>query len=136
MPLTPEWSNFFTAELGALAALTGFVIVAISINLNRILANAILPGRAAESLVGPVGAIAATGLMLMPEQSAALLGAATLVERIARCDVRRLRLGLCSRRGACFDRPEGRSLLDRRRRRGLPRRSCVDLVVLMVEISR
>ena len=38
MPLTPDWATFFSAELGALAALTGFVVVAISINLSRILA--------------------------------------------------------------------------------------------------
>ena len=75
MPLTPEWSNFFTAQLGALAALTGFAIVAISINLGRILANDALPGRAAEALIGPVGAIAATSLLLMPEQSQGLVGA-------------------------------------------------------------
>lgn len=78
MPLTPEWSNFFTAELGALAALTGFVVVAISINLARILEFAWLPSRAAEALIGPVGAITATGLILMPEQSPTLLGAAIL----------------------------------------------------------
>ena len=40
MPLTPEWANFFMAELAALAALTGFVVVAISINLARILSYA------------------------------------------------------------------------------------------------
>ena len=78
MPLTPEWSNFFTAELGALAALTGFVVVAISINLARILEFAWLPSRAAEALIGPVGAITATGLILMPEQSPTLLGVAIL----------------------------------------------------------
>ena len=38
MPLTPDWAAFFSAELAALAALTGFVVVAISINLSRILA--------------------------------------------------------------------------------------------------
>ena len=37
MPLTPDWPGFFAAELSALAALTGFVVVAISINLSRIL---------------------------------------------------------------------------------------------------
>jgi hypothetical protein len=78
MPLTPEWANFFTAELGALAALTGFVVVAISINLSRILANRSLPSRAAEALIGPVGAIAATGLILLPEQPMALVGAEVL----------------------------------------------------------
>jgi modulator of FtsH protease len=78
MPLTPEWSNFFTAELGALAALTGFVVVAISINLARILEFAWLPSRAAEALIAPVGAITATGLILIPEQIPILLGTAIL----------------------------------------------------------
>ncbi len=74
MPLTPEWANFFTAELGALAALTGFVVVAISINLARILSYPHLPTRAGEALIGPIGAITATSLVLIPDQPAALLG--------------------------------------------------------------
>jgi hypothetical protein len=76
--LTPEWSNFFVAELGALAALTGFVVVAISINLTRILAFPGLPPRAGEALIAPVGAITATGLVLVPEQPFALLGVEVL----------------------------------------------------------
>jgi hypothetical protein len=44
MPLTPDWATFFSAEL---AALTGFVVVAISINLSRILAYPVCrPARA------------------------------------------------------------------------------------------
>jgi modulator of FtsH protease len=79
LPLvTPEWSNFFVAELGALAALTGFVVVAISINLSRILSFPSLPGRAAEALIGPVGAMTVTGLALVPGQPPALLGAEVL----------------------------------------------------------
>src|SRR5277367_1221794 len=74
MPLTPDCATFFSAELGALAALTGFVVVAISINLSRILAYSWLPARAGEALVGPVSAITATSLVLIPEQSAPLLG--------------------------------------------------------------
>ena len=76
MPLlTPDWSDFFIAELGALAALTGFVVVAISINLGRILAYPGLPGRAAEALIAPMGAITATGVVLVPELPPALRGA-------------------------------------------------------------
>jgi hypothetical protein len=75
MPLTPDWAMFFSAELAALAALTGFVVVAISINLARILSYEHLPTRAAEALIGPVGAITATSLVLIPDQPAALLGA-------------------------------------------------------------
>ena len=75
MPLTPDWATFFSAELAALAALTGFVVVAISINLARILSYPHLPTRAGEALIGPVGAITATRLVLIPGQPAALLGA-------------------------------------------------------------
>jgi hypothetical protein len=64
--MRPELANFFTAELGALAALTGFVVAAISINLARILSYPHLPTRAGEALVGPVGAMAATSLVLIP----------------------------------------------------------------------
>ena len=74
MPLSPEWAAFFSAELAALAALTGFVVVAISINLERILSYPHLPTRAGEALIGPVGAITATSLVLIPGQPAALLG--------------------------------------------------------------
>jgi hypothetical protein len=75
MPLTPDWATFFSAELAALATLTGFVVVAISINLSRILAHPHLPTRAGEALIGPVGAIIATSLVLIPEQPPRLLGA-------------------------------------------------------------
>jgi hypothetical protein len=78
MPLTPDWATFFSAELAALAALTGFVVVAISINLSRILAYAALPRRAGEALIGPVGAITATSLVLIPAQTAAAAGAELL----------------------------------------------------------
>jgi hypothetical protein len=74
MPLTPEWAIFFSAELAALATLTGLVVVAISINLPRILSYAHLPTRAGEALIGPVGAIVVTSLVLVPEQPAILLG--------------------------------------------------------------
>jgi hypothetical protein len=74
MPLTPEWATFFSAELAALATLTGLVVVAISINLTRILSYAHLPTRAGEALIGPVGAITVTSLVLIPEQPSMLLG--------------------------------------------------------------
>src|ERR1700728_2838941 len=74
MPLTPEWAIFFSAELAALATLTGLVVVAISINLPRILSYAHLPTRAGEALIGPVGAITVTSLVLIPKQPPMLLG--------------------------------------------------------------
>ena len=42
--LTADWANFFVAEVGASAALSGLVVVAISINLSRILFFPQLPG--------------------------------------------------------------------------------------------
>jgi hypothetical protein len=73
-----DWQNFFTAELGALAALTGLIVVAISINLSRILSIARLPGRAGEALIMLVGALVIASVALVPHQPAALLGAEIL----------------------------------------------------------
>jgi hypothetical protein len=44
------WAAFFTAVTGAAAALVGLLFVAVSINLDKILKNAMLPARAAETL--------------------------------------------------------------------------------------
>jgi modulator of FtsH protease len=69
-----EWGDFFAAQVGAAAALTGLVIVGISINLARILAEPGLPGRAAETLVTPAGVLVASTLALVPHQPDWLLG--------------------------------------------------------------
>ncbi len=68
------WAEFFTAEAGASAALAGLVIVAISINIGRILALPYLPGRAAETLIAPTGALVISTLGLVPGQPPAILG--------------------------------------------------------------
>jgi modulator of FtsH protease len=69
------WNDFFVAEVGASAALAGLVIVAISINLARIMTYPWLPGRAAETLVAPTGVLVASSYMLVPGQAAGLLAA-------------------------------------------------------------
>jgi hypothetical protein len=79
MTLTPDWATFFPTELTALTTLTGLVVVAISINLSRILSYPHLPTRAGEALIGPVGAITATSLVLIPEQRSMLLGAEVIL---------------------------------------------------------
>lgn len=66
----PEWTDFFAAEVGASAALAGLVIVAISINLTRIISYPWLPGRAAETLVAPTGVLVTSSYMLVPHQDA------------------------------------------------------------------
>jgi hypothetical protein len=55
-----SWADFFAAELGAAAALTGLAIVGISINVTRILSDPGLPGRAVETLVTPAGVLIAS----------------------------------------------------------------------------
>ena len=69
-----DWANFFVAEVGAAAALSGLIIVAISINLQRILSFPQLPGRAAEMLILLVGALTACSFALMPGQPLKVLG--------------------------------------------------------------
>jgi len=76
---TTGWENFFVAEVGASAALTGLLFVAVSINLGKILAHPQLPGRAGETLLILVGALAASTLGLVPGQSRVELGAELLV---------------------------------------------------------
>jgi len=62
------WSSFFTAEVGASATLVGLVVIAISINLTRILAIASLPARAAEALIILAGALVVASAALIPDQ--------------------------------------------------------------------
>ena len=76
--IATAWTNFFVAEVGAAAALSGLIIVAISINLQRILSFPQLPGRAAEMLILLVGALTACSLALMPGQPLKVLGAEIL----------------------------------------------------------
>ena len=65
----PEaWHDLAVASVGASAALTGLLFVAVSINLNRILQYAWLPRRAAVTLILLL-ALLATGLfVLIPGQ--------------------------------------------------------------------
>jgi hypothetical protein len=62
------WTNFFVAELGASATLTGLLFVAVSINLSRILQLPNLPLRAAEALLSLVSVLFVTTLVLIPQE--------------------------------------------------------------------
>jgi hypothetical protein len=77
-PLTNDWANFFVAEVGASAALTGLLVVAISINLSRILAISKLPERAAEGLIILTGALVIASIGLVPNQPVTLFGSEVL----------------------------------------------------------
>ena len=74
-----DWTGFFAAELGAAAALAGLVMVAISINLGRILADPVLTGRAAETLVAPSGVLVIASMALVPGQPFWLFGVESIV---------------------------------------------------------
>ncbi len=72
---TAGWENFFVAEVGAAAALTGLLFVAVSINLTKILSFPQLPGRAGESIVMLMGALMVSTFGLVPHQPRIALGA-------------------------------------------------------------
>ena len=72
------WAAFFTAVTGAAAALVGLLFVAVSINLDKILKNAMLPARAAETLAVLLFVVVSSALALVP-QDVELLGAEILV---------------------------------------------------------
>jgi hypothetical protein len=65
-----EWESLFLAEAGASAALAGLLFVALSINLERILKGAGLPGRAGEAIVLLLTALVLSTWVLVPGQSA------------------------------------------------------------------
>jgi modulator of FtsH protease len=73
------WSGFATALVGAAAVLAGLVFLALSINIERILAIPGLPGRAGESVVFFLGVLVECALLLVPRQSATALGVELLV---------------------------------------------------------
>ena len=74
-----EWHDFFLGTLGASAALTGLLFVAISINLQQILKHSQLPGRAAGTLGILVCALVVSGFGLAPGQGNRALGLEVVV---------------------------------------------------------
>jgi hypothetical protein len=77
------WTEFFLGELGAAAAIAGLFVVAISINIERILKSQFLPGRAALTLIVVGAAMTLAGLGLFPRQSLAVFGWESLAAAVA-----------------------------------------------------
>jgi modulator of FtsH protease len=69
-----DWEAFYTAQLGAAAALGGLVFVGLSLNLKKILSYAWLPGRALLALMVLMAILIISSFMLMPGQSLNALG--------------------------------------------------------------
>jgi len=73
------WDNFFIAEVGASAALTGLIFVAVSLNLERIVKYRWLTQRAAQTIVVLLEALLLSSVALVPHATPVLLGGSMLV---------------------------------------------------------
>jgi hypothetical protein len=78
-----EWTDLFVATAGASAALAGLVFVAVSINLERILAFRGLPERALETLLFLISVLLISVVALVPGQGHVALGLELLVVSLA-----------------------------------------------------
>jgi hypothetical protein len=74
-----DWTDFFVAEAGAAAALAGLAVVAISINVGKILGAARLVARAALSVAMFVNVLMIATFGLIPGVDEATLGALVLI---------------------------------------------------------
>jgi hypothetical protein len=69
-----QWHDLFVASAGASAALLGLLFVAVSINLERILAYEGLPERALETLLLLLSVLIVSIVGLIPAESTVALG--------------------------------------------------------------
>jgi modulator of FtsH protease len=76
------WGEFFVAEVGAAAALAGLLVVAMSINIEKIMGMPTLPPRAAQTLIIISAALVLASLGLFPHQSPATFGWEAIVTGI------------------------------------------------------
>lgn len=74
-----EWKDFGVAVLGAAAALSGLLFASVSINIERIMAEARLPARAGQTLVLFVTPVVLCTCLLTPHQPRGALGAELIV---------------------------------------------------------
>jgi hypothetical protein len=72
--LATAWADFAVAVVGASAALTGLLFVAVSINIEAILATGALTGRALSTMLLFVVPLVVGILVLVPEQPLTALG--------------------------------------------------------------
>ncbi len=73
------WGGFFTAQVGASAALAGLIFVGVSLNLTRILSSSRLPDRALQALILLVAILLVASMMIIPGQPQILIGLEILI---------------------------------------------------------
>ncbi len=73
------WTDFYVAAVGGAAALAGLLVVAVSINIVKIMSFPLLPGRAAQTILTIGGALVIASLGLFPAQSILVFGGETFV---------------------------------------------------------
>ncbi|MBV9778233.1 MAG: hypothetical protein JO143_14430, partial [Acetobacteraceae bacterium] len=71
-PTDPAWTEFFATAGDAAATLVGLIIVAVSVNLQRILARPQLPSRAGAGIAALLLSLGVSLAALMPQTGAAL----------------------------------------------------------------
>jgi hypothetical protein len=77
--MSGEWGTLLTVEAETAATLTGLVFVAVSINLDRVMAYPGLPGRAVESILQFLEVFLISIVALIPSQPEWLLAIEFLV---------------------------------------------------------
>jgi hypothetical protein len=76
------WSDFHVAMVGATAALAGLVIVAASVNIDKVVAVRTITSRLAVSIATLVVAIVVCGVALMPDLPLPWFGVTTVIATI------------------------------------------------------
>ncbi|MGO8799373.1 MAG: hypothetical protein ACLQE9_07455 [Roseiarcus sp.] len=79
------WANFFVAQCGASAALLGLLFVSVSLNLGKILAFPVLPGRALTAMLLLLAVLLVSSFMLIPGQPSAANGIEVLCVGLPIC---------------------------------------------------
>ena len=82
MDVLAGWSEFHVAMAGATAALAGLVIVAASVNIDKVIAAGSVTARLATSIATLVVAIVVSGAALVPALSLQWFGAIIVVATI------------------------------------------------------
>jgi hypothetical protein len=102
--MTHSWDSFFVAQVGASAALTGLVFVALSINLARIIDYPQLVGRAGEAVILLVQPVVLGLAVLAPDHSTRTVGLLTAVGAFGAAAI----VGVLLKRGAALSRDRPR----------------------------